>query len=60
MFQPASYAALHLYGADMVPLLCRAFPSSRRIVRQFVEPATGDYAAHGIFDKRASAFSLQS
>ena len=33
---------------------------SRRIVRQFVEPATGDYAAHGIFDKRASAFSLQS
>ena len=24
------------------------------------EPATGDYAAHGIFNKRASAFSLQS
>ncbi|MBV9768402.1 MAG: hypothetical protein JOZ32_02425 [Bryobacterales bacterium] len=24
------------------------------------EPVSGDYAAHGIFDKRASAFSVQS
>lgn len=27
MFEPASYAALHLYGADMVAILRQAFPS---------------------------------
>jgi len=27
MFEPASYAALHLYGADMVAMIHRAFPS---------------------------------
>jgi Xaa-Pro aminopeptidase len=27
MFEPASYTALHLYGADIVAMICRAFPS---------------------------------
>jgi len=49
------YLAKHAYGGQETPE-----PVSPDRPDNLFEPAQGDFAAHGIFDQRASDFSLQS